>query len=415
MALPTIEQIILDHILANQSIREFWQMKIVQWRSDKKSEDDIAIILADNLQLVYSNDESAREDLGGLIDCVSLMTANYNYIAFALLGRDFQTEAVAALIKPPSEWPEPYYIYREGNTLGPFSYSQIRIKWANHELNAEDQAYHTPSEKWRPLRELAEPWTSERLSPAIETQEIVPTPLLKTSPIVASADQIKENKEDQVGITGITLGCFGMIVCLAAIAYAVFVAATTTDKVLSLIGGLCAFVLLSNIGGYVDSLLCKRARRMVAQASQCSKATTTFRSDIIRQSAASPSLISKEGQKVHRVEKAMRSTNSTPAFMGSGKSGDDPVIINAPNSMVGIAAEYAWLEARYGTFPPSIFSSRTDASTQGWKIVNREPSTDYTSYRGQFYSHPGRTMELFELRHEGGESVVVYFDITSFF
>lgn len=169
MSLPRVEQFILDHIQSNQRIREFWEGKIAEWRSEGKSEDEVATTLADNLHLIYMGDESAREDLEGLIDYVSLMTADYNKVAFAFLGRDFRTEAVAAMIKPPSGWPEPYYILREGNKLGPFSYAQIRIKWADEELNAEDKAYHESSGQWVPLRELAEPWTVDGFVPPAET------------------------------------------------------------------------------------------------------------------------------------------------------------------------------------------------------------------------------------------------------
>lgn len=161
MSLPSVEQIILNYIQTNRNIREFWDGKIGEWRSEGKSEDEVAVALADNLQLIYMSDESAREDLEGLIDYVSIMTANYNYIAFALLNRDFRTEAVTAMIKAPTGWPEPYYIFREGKTLGPYSYAQIRIKWADEDFTAEDKAYHEPSRQWRPLRELAEPWTAE--------------------------------------------------------------------------------------------------------------------------------------------------------------------------------------------------------------------------------------------------------------
>ena len=176
MSLPTVEQIILDHIQANRNMREFWQGKIAEWRSTGKSEDEVALALADNIHIVYMGDESAREDLEGLIDYVSLMTANYNYIAFALLGRDFQTEAVAAMIKAPPEWPEPYYVGRDGKTLGPYCYAQIRIKWADEEFTSEDKAYHEPSKQWRPLRELAEPWTAEGFVPPQATPQpaIVP-------------------------------------------------------------------------------------------------------------------------------------------------------------------------------------------------------------------------------------------------
>jgi len=169
MALPTVEQIILDHIQANRNIREFWEGKIEEWRSEGKSDDEVAIVLAEHLHLIYMGDEPTRQDLEGLIDYVSLMTAHYDYIAFALLGRDFQTEAVAAMIKSPPGWPEPYYVWREGNRLGPFSYAEIRIKWANEELTQEDQAYHEPLKQWRPLRELAEPWTAEGFVPPLPT------------------------------------------------------------------------------------------------------------------------------------------------------------------------------------------------------------------------------------------------------
>lgn len=169
MSLPKVEQFILDHIQSNQNIREFWQGKITQWRSEGKTEDEVALVLAENLQLIYMGDESTRQDLEGLIDYVSLMTAEYNHVAFALLGRDFRTEAVASMIKPPTDWPEPYYVLHGADRLGPFSYAQIKIKWADEEFGAEDKAYHEPSGQWRPLRELAEPWTADGFVPPAET------------------------------------------------------------------------------------------------------------------------------------------------------------------------------------------------------------------------------------------------------
>ena len=42
MSLPKVEQFILDHIQQNQNIREFWQGKITQWRSEGKTEDEVA-------------------------------------------------------------------------------------------------------------------------------------------------------------------------------------------------------------------------------------------------------------------------------------------------------------------------------------------------------------------------------------
>jgi len=94
---------------------------------------------------------------------------------------------------------------------------------------------------------------------------------------------------------------------------------------------------------------------------------------------------------------------------GSGKTTHDPVVIHAPNSLVGIAAEYAWLKKRYGITGPNM------TSPSGWRIACRIPSTDFTDYKGTLYPHPGKTLELFELVNTDGNTDKIHFDITSFF
>lgn len=170
------EKIILDHIKANRPQRDFWNGKIAEWRAEGKSEDDVALALADNLRLIYNADESAREDLEGLIDFVNLLTADYESVAWAFLGRDFREEAVAAMIPDPPEWPGPYFIVRGDKKFGPFSYAQIRIKWANEEITAEDKAIFAPTGELRPAQHLAEPWTAPGWVAPAQTPTPKPTP-----------------------------------------------------------------------------------------------------------------------------------------------------------------------------------------------------------------------------------------------
>ncbi len=170
MPLGITEQIIFDHIKANRANREFWDGKIRQLRTEGKNEDEVIEALSLNLAVIYNADGDARRDLEGLVDAIMLLTADYDSVAYALLGRDLRTEAVAAMIPAPPEWPEPYQVWHNGKQIGPFSYAEIRIKWADEELTSEDQVYHAPSGQWKPLQELAEPWTVECVAPENQTK-----------------------------------------------------------------------------------------------------------------------------------------------------------------------------------------------------------------------------------------------------
>lgn len=80
------------------------------------------------------------------------------------------------------------------------------------------------------------------------------------------------------------------------------------------------------------------------------------------------------------------------ALSCEGLSPQSPVVIAAATSIVGVPAEYAWLNRRYGTMD------------HDWKVDLRSLGRD-----GE-----GRTIETFRLRLRGGAKVDVHFDVTSF-
>lgn len=94
---------------------------------------------------------------------------------------------------------------------------------------------------------------------------------------------------------------------------------------------------------------------------------------------------------------------------GSGTSAEDSVIVNAPNSMLGIDAEYQWLKIHYG------ISNSTVEAASGWRIVDRRIETGDFLLSDSSRPLTGRTFECFELKHKNGSSKQVWFDITSFF
>lgn len=76
-----------------------------------------------------------------------------------------------------------------------------------------------------------------------------------------------------------------------------------------------------------------------------------------------------------------------------GLTAKTPVMISATTSLVGVPAEYAWLQQRFG---------RRDKE---WTVDIRSRGTDEL----------GRTIETFRLTLRDGSKVDVHFDVTSFY
>ena len=77
----------------------------------------------------------------------------------------------------------------------------------------------------------------------------------------------------------------------------------------------------------------------------------------------------------------------------TGRSEDDAVCINATSTMVGIAAEYAWIERRFG---------KRDVD---WKVV----------MRGHGTREDGKSIENFVIETKNGEEHTIFFDISAFY
>lgn len=78
---------------------------------------------------------------------------------------------------------------------------------------------------------------------------------------------------------------------------------------------------------------------------------------------------------------------------GDGTSEVHAVVIHAPMSLIGIPAEYAWLEKRFG-----------------------ERGKDWESHMHAHGSRDdGRVIEFHEIKLSDGESQTVYFEISSFY
>lgn len=76
---------------------------------------------------------------------------------------------------------------------------------------------------------------------------------------------------------------------------------------------------------------------------------------------------------------------------GDGSSRDEAVVINATSSIIGVKAEYEWIEARYGT------------QDQDWKVKTRMHGGKEQSY------------EIFIIDLRDGAEIVIHFDISSFY
>lgn len=77
----------------------------------------------------------------------------------------------------------------------------------------------------------------------------------------------------------------------------------------------------------------------------------------------------------------------------TGLSIETPVIIEAEGSESGVAAEYEWIEARYG---------RRD---RAWRFVRQKLT------RGP----AGQWLDVIEIKLTDGREIELYFDISSFF
>jgi hypothetical protein len=78
---------------------------------------------------------------------------------------------------------------------------------------------------------------------------------------------------------------------------------------------------------------------------------------------------------------------------GDGLTKDNPVVIHAKTSTMGIPAEYAYIEKRYGK------------QDEDWKVGLR--------FHGK--SDKGRSFETFNIVLKNGQEVTIHFDITEFF
>lgn len=77
---------------------------------------------------------------------------------------------------------------------------------------------------------------------------------------------------------------------------------------------------------------------------------------------------------------------------GDGSSNNSAVVINAPNSLVGIPAEYAWIEKKYGKLDVDWTISMRSHGQAGDKVF-----------------------ETFQINLAKGGSETVVFEISSFY
>lgn len=89
--------------------------------------------------------------------------------------------------------------------------------------------------------------------------------------------------------------------------------------------------------------------------------------------------------------KKSQTSNSTVSS-GVGSSEENAVLINASNSLVGIQAEYEFVQKEFG-------SKGTD-----WNLVQQ------SQYNNNFKSY-----DILEIKLSNGSTKKIYFDITNFF
>jgi hypothetical protein len=78
---------------------------------------------------------------------------------------------------------------------------------------------------------------------------------------------------------------------------------------------------------------------------------------------------------------------------GDGSSKEKAVIINTTTSLVGIHAEYSWIENKFGT------------KHKDWKIMGRLHGTEDN----------GKSYETFHIELKDGSQVSIVFGISSFY
>lgn len=91
--------------------------------------------------------------------------------------------------------------------------------------------------------------------------------------------------------------------------------------------------------------------------------------------------------------KKKKTNNKLPKISGGdGLTLDSAVIIDATNSILGVVAEYSYIQSLYGK------------RDKDWSLIFRELE-DYNS----------KIYEVFTIELSDGNSKKIYFDITSFF
>jgi len=97
---------------------------------------------------------------------------------------------------------------------------------------------------------------------------------------------------------------------------------------------------------------------------------------------------SNTGQNSPDTEKPSLPSGKVTILGGSGNSPDDPVIIQANNSLVGVGAEYQWLRDKY---------------------------PGHIRIEQKLLSYNGKPMDVVTIKTKEGEIKDIYFDISSFF
>lgn len=93
----------------------------------------------------------------------------------------------------------------------------------------------------------------------------------------------------------------------------------------------------------------------------------------------------------HLVYQFLTGVSGPTSSGGDGSSRERAVVINATSSFVGIAAEYEWLESRFG-----------------------QKDRDWTLETQMVGGDPGRMFDTMVIRLSNGTQKTVYFDISSF-
>jgi len=102
MPLGTTEQIIYDYLTNNPEIRDFWMNQISGLKAQGFDDEAIVEEIVNRFTQVYWSHQEGWADIEGLVNRISLFRADYKSVAYMLLGRDINKEALDTVINTQS-------------------------------------------------------------------------------------------------------------------------------------------------------------------------------------------------------------------------------------------------------------------------------------------------------------------------